>query len=157
MAHHVIEFDEQCKPCGATGVYVGFAEKDGAAVVCRTCNGSGNHHVKIEYDDFDGKKIRKDIDRVYEANPGIAIGIGGGYKLEDFGGIPYSAWVRGEPFPKGSENRKFTCPSWWYQSVDYKKEPNWNECIHSGSFGNCKYFKQKDECWIRFDKENKKG
>ena len=30
----VVEFDEQCMACGGTGLYVGMAECDGAAVVC---------------------------------------------------------------------------------------------------------------------------
>ena len=49
---HVIEFDEKCKSCKGTGLYVGLAERDGAAVVCHTCKGTGKHHVRIEYDDF---------------------------------------------------------------------------------------------------------
>lgn len=57
---------------------------------------------------------------------------------------------------QGEKMRKFTCPAWWYQSVDYEKKPDWEECIGMGSFSNCKHFKNKDFCWERFDKEQKK-
>ena len=57
----VIEFDEKCKSCKGTGIYVGMAERDGAGIVCHTCKGTGCHHVKFEYEDFEGKIVRKDI------------------------------------------------------------------------------------------------
>lgn len=31
----------KCKPCDGTGLYVGFAEPKGTAVVCIRCGGSG--------------------------------------------------------------------------------------------------------------------
>lgn len=156
MSQQIIEFDEQCKSCDGTGLYVGLAERDGAAVICHTCNGSGCHHVKFEYQDFDGIKIRKRVKRVFEIGVGIAIGEGNGIHLEDFGGIPYQDWVDGKPFPIGSENRKYVCPAWWYQNADYKKKPDWEECIGIGSFSNCSSFSCKNKCWDRFDKENGK-
>jgi hypothetical protein len=51
--------------------------------------------------------------------------------------------------------RKYTCPAWWYQSADYKKKPNWKECLACGSFSSCKHFSIKQNCWDRFDKESK--
>lgn len=155
MSHHIIEFNEQCKSCGGTGLYVGFAEKDGAAVVCHTCKGTGCHHVKIEYDDFEKRERRKGVKRVYEVNPGICIGgsKGGEHCLEDFGGMPYEDWLKGEGFPEGSENRRYTCPAWWYQSANYKLKPDWKECIGCGSFSGCKRFPEKLYCWQRWDAE----
>lgn len=157
MAHHRIEYDEACKSCKSTGVYVGMAERDGAAVVCQTCRGTGRHHVILEYDDFDGRQWRPLVQRVYEVNPGICIGRGKDheYSLEDFGGMPYDAWRRNEPFPAKSENRRFTCPAWWYQSADYDRKPKWRECIGIGSFSNCPHFPRKNQCWARWDGEQK--
>ena len=31
----------ECRSCGATGLYCGFAEPRGTAVICLQCNGSG--------------------------------------------------------------------------------------------------------------------
>jgi len=156
MAHHILEFDEECKSCGGTGLYAGIDERDGAAVVCHNCKGTGRHHVKIEYDDFVGRKPPTvTIERVYQVNPGIVIGIGKGkYKLSDFGGITFEDWDSGKPFPIGSENRNFTCPCWWYQSADYTKKPKWEECGW-GSFSSCEYFPDKHKCWERWDSEYK--
>ena len=138
----VIEFDEKCKSCGGTGLYVGMAERGGAAVVCHTCKGTGCHHFRYEYEDFTERSKRPDVERVHIVNLGLCIG-----------GIPYDAWLRGENFIKGTENRKYTCPAWWYQSADYNKKPNWNEC-RFGSFLSCKYFTDKESCWKRWDSEN---
>ena len=142
--HHVIEFDENCKSCQGTGLYMGRAERDGAAVVCHICDGTGCHHVKIQYDNFDGRVGRWDVDRVFKTNPGMCLGKkfpGGSIKeLSEFGGMPYSDWVCGLPFPAKSENRKYTCPAWWYQSADYAKKPIWSECPILGCFRDCKHF-----------------
>jgi len=155
---HKIEFDEVCKSCNGTGLYVGMAERDGAAVVCHTCKGTGCHHFVYEYEDFEGRTKREDVERVYQVNPGIIIGCNEnkGLELSDFGGIPYSDWLEGQPFGIGSENRQFTCPAWWYQSVDYKKTPEW--CYNDygfawGAFSSCPQFTNKGQCWERFDKE----
>jgi hypothetical protein len=166
MSHHVIKYDCQCESCDGTGLYRGFAEKNGFAVVCHTCKGSGKTHVKIEYDDFEGRQERSGVTRVLQTNPGISVGMGqsssSSYKgnpkflgLESFGGLSYEDWKAGKKFGKGTEMRQFSCPAWWYQSVDYDKKPNWKECIGCGSFSSCENFKNKDKCWNKFDKQNK--
>ena len=158
MSHHKIEYDEACKSCKATGLYVGMAERDGAAVVCHTCKGTGKHHVVIEYDDFEGRVIRDDVARVYQVNPGIVIGTRQKYapdlNLADFGGMPYEEWQAGKEFPEKSENRAYTCPAWWYQSADYDKKPEWKECLGCVAFSSCRNFPNKARCWERFDAEN---
>lgn len=154
MAHHIIEFDQQCKDCNGTGIYIGLAERDGVGVVCRRCKGIGHHKVSIEYDDFEGLTPRANIKRIVRTNPGIVIGESekDNLSLDDFGGMPYSDWLIGKPFPSGSEDRKHTCPAWFYQSADCTKKPNWASCGW-GYFGDCKNFCRKDECWARWDKE----
>ena len=150
---HVIGFDEKCKSCKGTGLYVGMGERDGAAVVCHGCNGTGKYHFKHEYEDFEERIKRENIKRVYETNVGIGIGEAKGkYALPDFGGMDYEDWLNGEPFPLKSEMRRFVCPAWWYQSADYDKKPNWKECGW-GSFSKCPSFHTKDKCWERWDKE----
>ena len=151
--HHVIEYDQKCESCQGAGIYVGLAEREGAAVVCRTCEGTGCHHTKIEYDDFTGRVMREGVKRVYEVNPGICIGEGNGHKLSDFGGENYEDWLADGSLAVGTENRRYTCPCWWYQSADYTKKPKWKECLGCGIFSRCEHFKHKDECWARWDAE----
>lgn len=154
MPKKVIEFGYACKACEATGLYVGMAERDGAAVVCHNCDGSGRAVHRFEYEDFTKRAKRKDVKRVFQTNPGIGIGTGknGEFKLEDFGGMAYADWLESKPFVDGMENRRFTCPAWWYQSADYKRKPNWKEC-EGGSFSSCSKFCDKAKCWERWDKE----
>ena len=155
-----IEFDCECDSCKGTGLYQGFAESKGVAVVCRSCRGKGWYREKITYNTTDGKlKRRKDIKLVIEYNPGIGVGENKerGITLKDFGGMSYEDWARGLPFPTKSEMRAFCCPAWWYQSSDYKLKPNWECCPCLGMFTDCKYYKSKEKCWERFDKEQAKG
>ena len=157
MAHHRIELDTACKECKATGLYVGMAERDGMAVVCYKCNGSGCHRLVVEYDDFKTRKKRANVTRVLKVNPGIMVGKNTecGLDLDSFGGMSYEEWQRtGGVFPPGSEMRLFTCPAWWYQSADYTKKPDWRECQIIGAFSACRYFPAKDRCWGRWDSEH---
>ena len=158
MSKHVIEYDEQCKSCNGTGLYVGLAERNGSAVVCHTCKGTGCHHAKHEYKDFEGRKTHKKVIHVVEVNPGICLGVGkdSEFKLSDFGGMSYKDWLGGKVFEQGMENRKFTCPAWYYQSANYKLKPKWDECLGCGTFSGCNHFSNKTECWERFDKEQGK-
>ncbi len=154
MADHVIELEVACEPCKSTGLYVGMGERDGAAVVCSRCKGTGKAKYRHEYSDFTGRKEREGIRHVVAVNPGICIGEGRGLKLEDFGGMSYEDWKKGTPFERGMENREYTCPAWWYQSFDYKRKPKWDDCGF-GSFSACPSFQGKAKCWERFDKENR--
>lgn len=151
---HKVEWDQQCESCGGTGIYDGLAERDGSGVVCYRCKGTGKVHVVHEYNDFTGRKPVSGITLVLEANPGVVIGNNPDMSctLSDFGGMPYSDWDEGKPFPKGSEMRRFTCPAWWYQSADYSKKPHWDECGF-GLFSACKMFPDKNLCWEKFDIE----
>lgn len=152
----IIEFNRVCESCGGTGIYVGFAEHDGAGVICRTCKGTGCENVKIEYTPFRNRDTREGVIRVYANNPGIGIGTGKGkYRLKDFGGMLYEDWIKGKPFPKKSEMRKFTCPHWWYQGENEKFE-DWchkNGMEYCGNFSNCPKFSEKEKCWKRWDGE----
>jgi len=150
---HKIELKQKCISCGGTGLYSGMGESEGCAVVCFTCKGTGCQDYIHEYEDFEGLVESTDIEWVYQVNPGIKVGRGDGYELKDFGGISYKAWRQDKPFTLGTENRKFTCPAWWYQSADYEKMPKWKECIGIGSFFKCSHFDNKALCWERFDKE----
>ena len=154
MAYHKKEVLAKCKACRGEGLYVGMAERDGAAVVCSSCKGDGSRVYIFEWEDFEGRQPpSKPIERVYEVNPGIVIGKGNGLTLEQFGGMSYEDWAHNKPFPPKSENRAYTCPAWWYQSADYEKKPRWKECGW-GTFSSCQHFPTKSKCWERWDIEN---
>jgi len=149
----IIEVDEECQSCTGTGLYVGMAERDGFAVVCSKCKGTGKFHFVHEYEEFVRKGERHNIKRVVQTNPGIMLG--GTY---DFGGMPYKEWLQDLPFPEKSEMRNYICPRWWNQCMDKCIEINWkNVCgdlnLWGRSFSECKNFNTKNKCWKKFDKE----
>jgi len=157
MVDRVFEYDCECGSCGGTGLYNGMAEDPGAGVVCHTCKGTGHRHITVKYRDFEGRKRHSTVRHVYRTNPGIGIGEGNGHSLSDFGGMSYDEWLDGNPFPPQSEDRKHTCPAWFYQSADYSLKPYWTDgdvqCRGVGAFSTCQYFHEKHKCWTRFDAE----
>ena len=150
-----IEFDEKCKACDGTGLYVGFAENDGVAVVCYKCNGTGCFHFKYEYEPFEKRVEKKDVIWVIQSNPGIGVGSGKHkeFNLADFGGMSIKDWEDDKKFVHGMEMRKFVCPAWWYQTANYELKPSWDWCSSCGAFSNCSHFSSKETCWERWDKE----
>lgn len=146
-----IKFFEKCRECGGTGLFRGMGEKKEYAVVCYRCKGTGRFEYEHEYEEFTGRVEKKDVKYVLETNPGICVGGDGGIK--EFGGMLHSDWLKDGTFPPKSEMRKYTCPAWWYQSTDYDKKPNWDDCRLGGMFSGCKCFGNKKACWERFDKE----
>jgi len=154
-----IDVVEQCKSCEGTGLYIGMGERDGAAVVCNQCKGTGRFEYKHEYEEFTERRTRVGVSRVYETNPGIGIGTGNGHTLEEFGGMPVKDWEEGQPFRPGMENRKYTCPAWWYQKANYKLKPEWDKCGCGGmyTFSRCRHFGDKAACWQQWDKEHPEG
>lgn len=146
---------EVCRSCSGTGLFSGMGEGPGVAVVCHTCNGTGCHEFTHSYEEFVERKERSGIKWVIETNPGIGIGENAFIKYKDFGGMSYDDWKNGRKFVQGMEMRNYTCPAWWYQSANYKLKPDWDECMSSlgGYISNCKFFKDKEKCWVRFDRE----
>jgi len=63
----------------------------------------------------------------------------------------FTEWKTSMKFKPGAENRICTCPSQWYQSADYSKKPDWEECIMcgGGGFSGCYHFSQKQKCLRR--------
>lgn len=143
---------EKCKACKGTGLYVGIGERDGVAVVCYICGGTGCEEFEHKYKEFTKRTRRKGIKRVLQVNPGIVAS-----SSPDFGGISYNEWAKGDKFSQGSEMRQYTCPAWWYQSADHYRKPDWKACVVTGSFSGCKQFKNKQLCWQRFDREQREN
>lgn len=66
------EIKVECRECGGTGLYRGFAEREGTAVVCLRCNGTGCRKIMFEvgeiiYTPYLGRKKRQDVHFVYES------------------------------------------------------------------------------------------
>ena len=142
----------ECRSCKGTGIYVGFAEENGAGVVCSRCRGQG--FKELTWEPFEGRKERKDVVRVYRTNPGIRIGENDFIRLTDFGGMSYKKWLETGEFPLGSEDRQHTCPAWFYQFIG--KKPDWKKCdCLGGRFFQCRHFDNKDQCWKEWDDDNR--
>ena len=147
-----IRIKHECGSCGGTGLYVGIAERNGAAVVCSRCKGEG--WQESVFHEFTGRKEKAGVRRVFETNPGIVLGEGDGIKLSDFGGMPIANWIAGKPFERGTENRAYSCPRWWMQCAGGQMQ-EWDECYSNigRSFSKCKHFCNKAACWARWDHE----
>ena len=143
----------KCEACGGSGIYTGFAEQDGAAVVCYKCKGTGK--VTIKYEEFKEREVTPGIRRVFRTNVGVGIGENKALRLEDFGGLSYEDWLSlKDPctFPKGTEMRSFTCPAWWYQGIDSDLKPKCDFVI-GRRFPDCDKFCDKEACWFKWDEE----
>ena len=143
-----IELEIECSACGATGLYVGLGEKDGAAVVCSRCNGTGA--VRLSVTKFQRRRVREGVKQVYQHNPGVLLD-------STLGGIPYVRWVEGAAFPCGSEVRN-VCPAWWAQTVLSKNIDSqaYGCTVRLGeSFSQCEHYGEKQKCWARWDEEAK--
>jgi hypothetical protein len=144
---HTFDWTEACPECKATGVYIGFAEKDGAGCACSACKGTGELKHHVEYEEFEGKRRCEGLKKVYPYNPGVCL------RANGQGGMGYDEFFAGMPFPRGSEPRVQSCPAWYYQGADYMLKPDWKECGY-GSFLACQHFGTKHLCWARWDREN---
>ena len=79
----------ECSSCNGTGLYRGFAEREGVAVVCVVCNGTGC--TKLRYKPFVKRHGRRDVKYVHRSK-GMFIGTGVG---------PSGGRVSYEEFEKG--------------------------------------------------------
>lgn len=52
----------ECSACNGTGLYSGFAEPEGVAVICSRCSGKGYGHGTVQ---FTGRKRLKGIHTVW--------------------------------------------------------------------------------------------
>jgi len=52
----------ECRSCSGTGLYCGFVEAKGEAVVCVTCHGIGA--TKLSGKDFTGRKKKRGITKI---------------------------------------------------------------------------------------------
>lgn len=157
-----IELKIVCKSCGGTGIYVGMGERDGAGVICHTCDGTGCQNYTFEYTPFKKRKKREDVKRVFlggydyclrtkpiTLNNGIFI---------DFSkeGVSYKEFLDGK-IPK--HIKQLACPMRADQSACHKIKGFTDKCskLNGGWVSyipDCKC-KDKKACWERFEKGDK--
>lgn len=139
--------DAQCGACEGTGLYVGMAERDGTAVVCYRCHGTGQ--VLVEWIPFQGRQpVPRDVTRVHVAR---------GYGLSSRhpkcqGGLPVAEWAPGAHVPA---DELLYCP-YLYTHQEWCAHP-----VRDGVRGSaplragdvisaCRYWSTKAECWAQF-------
>ena len=158
-----IERIVQCKSCSGSGVYVGMCERDGAAVVCHVCEGTGKCNYKFEYQEFTGRKKREDVTRVYKQGYGfviapakISFSRNGGIDMEKEG-VSYDDFLRGE-MPQ--HIKKLACPMLADQSACNKIKGFADECdrLHGSCLlgtliSQCNNQINRLGCWQRFESE----
>ena len=85
-----VTVDIECRDCGGTGLYNGFAEPEGTAVVCLSCGGTGCQ--KMTYTPFTRRKGRRGI-RTVQCSQGSFIGTGVG---PTGGSVSYQEFQKGK-------------------------------------------------------------
>lgn len=151
----------ECSSCSGTGLYAGMAERDGAAVVCFQCKGTGRKD--ITYTPFTARKRRTGITRVYKKGTSYVIAP----KVIDFEGIgkidlskegvTYEEWLSGVN-PK--HIRQLGCPMMTDQSACHGVDGFTDVCnkLNGGWLSiipTCKC-ENKSACWERFDEGSTK-
>ena len=80
----------ECEACGATGLYCGFMEAKGEAVVCVRCDGTGC--AKLSYTPFIKRHAKRGITTVRQSRGTfIATGVG-----PTGDGISYAEFAKGK-------------------------------------------------------------
>lgn len=159
----IVSGEVECSSCSGTGLYVGMAERKGAAVICRNCEGTGKVDFSRTFKKFNGKKKREDVKRVYDGSHGYVISaedciVDGKIIPFSKAGIDYDGWfVEGkEPLPM----KFLVCPyahtDQFLQTID-KNNLYKHRCNKGTSLGStirkCKFINDKETCWKIYDGE----
>ncbi len=148
----VFEVDIKCQSCNGTGLYVGMAERDGAAVVCYTCKGTGKYHHKFTYEEFSGRVKCDGVTRVYKTTCGFVhtpedVEVDG--KMIEFSkaGVSYGDWLTGcAPLPV----KTLYCPKMW-TGQRWDSEACKKHCLVGCSINHCPNRKNMPECWEEYE------
>ena len=146
-----------CQSCSGTGLYIGLAEQDGAAVICFICKGTGCQEYEFKYEDFVSRKKRNDVVRVHKTSGGYCLSgkdveVNGVLIEFSKGGVSYEEWLAGkQPTPM----KKLYCPLQWtnqqWFSPLYCKDK-----YFGGLISECPYRKEHGltKCWEEYRKEH---
>jgi len=156
-----IEMTIECPSCEGTGIYSGMGESKDVAVVCYKCEGTGAYKYKYNYNEFNGRKDKENIRRVYLSGYGYKIGLGkilfdGIGEIDmDKEGVSYQEFLDG----KSPEHIKtLACPMVADQGACHKIKGFTEKCNElNGGWLNyiprCRNQDRKNECWERFDEK----
>lgn len=157
-----LELEIQCKSCQGTGLYQGVGEGKGTAVVCYDCKGTGKAHYSFQYEEFTGRKLRDDVERVYRRGSPYKLGLGK-INFDDIGeidmdheGISYREFLNGDT-PK--HIKQLGCPMMVDQGACHEIKGFVETCneLNGGWINyipNCKNKKNILQCWKRFEEES---
>lgn len=74
MAQQIVRAN--CPACGTTGLYQGFCESEGEAVICVRCGGTGC--IELRYEPYAGRKRKRGVKTIRHSRGSfIATGVGG--------------------------------------------------------------------------------
>ncbi len=138
-----------CQSCSGTGLYIGMAERDGAAVICTKCDGTGCYSYKFTYEDFVQRKARKGVSRVFKTSAGYVHSSKDVNGVEfSKSGVSYDEWLRGkEPGPI----KELYCPKQWTHQSWNSSTCNAN-CFAGSLIRDCSYRSEMAKCWEEYDK-----
>jgi len=147
-----ISLEIECKSCNGTGLYVGTAEREGSAVICTTCEGTGCQDYNFGYTLFIERKIRNDVRRVFKRSCGYVHSADDQKGIEfSKGGVLYADWIAGK-VPKPIKS--LYCPLQWtgqeWSSPLYCKVSGAGMCISE-----CPYRKEHGvmPCWDEYENQ----
>lgn len=146
------EVDIKCKSCDGTGLCVGIAERDGAAVVCTTCKGTGKFHHKFTYEEFTERAKRSDVRRVFKTSCGFIhsaddVVVDGETIPFDTAGVSYERWLTGnEPIPL----KTLYCPKMW-TGQRWDSETCKKHCCCGTSINHCPNRANMAQCWDEYE------
>jgi len=149
-----INLDVECPSCEGTWLFQGMVEKEGCAVVCYNCEGTGLHKHTYSYKVFAGRQPRKDIKRVFKNSYGYTH-CPDDYYVKDEGitirfskgGCTYEEWLAGAE-PKYME--QLYCPYLADRDFKCRAKDSW-----IGHIPDCKFYKDKAVCWEEYNKQDK--
>jgi hypothetical protein len=152
--------DIECPYCEGTGLYVGVCERDGSAVICYQCNGTGCYRKQFNYTLFQRKRPRTDVKRVYETAGGYGISAedvvnkkGETIKFSQ-AGVSYEDWFTSgkKPWPIRDLHcpLQHTCQQW--ESPIYCRDT-----FFGGLISECPMRHRMAECWKLYDEEMKES
>ena len=138
----------QCSECEGAGLKIGWAEKDGAAVVCRQCHGAGSR--QITYIPFAGRQNNPQAIRVWKINPGYRIS-----PEHTDGGIPVADWLQNPDLVHQPEAamQVHICPAMWYR----EQEQPFDDCHKVLTYDDCPWWSQKAQCWTAYLQQQQTG
>lgn len=160
--YYILDIEKACGSCDGTGLYVGMAEKAGAAVVCHTCKGTGKVTLKQKYPKFKGRKKREGVRRVFQTAGAYGIAAedvtteeGKTFHFSRYG-CTYEDWLKGAtPRPIEDLHCPYQHTNQHLQNRDHPAYKLYNErcnrdCMLGMYIPDCKLRPDMKACWRRY-------